>query len=176
MSSWYEDLRKEYRPERVQVLFVAESPPDPRAGDRRFFYTPNLKADNLYRGIALALYGEDADFNERDKPTVLERMKRDGVWLVDAVDVPVNALANRERAGLIAASVPELAAKCKAADPALGVIICKGTVYKAVAGPLREIGVKVLHEHPIPFPLGNWRAKFIDEVRAALAATEWSAS
>jgi hypothetical protein len=92
MSSWYDELRQEYRPERVRLLLVAESPPDPRKGDRRFFYAPELTTDNLYRSVALALYGDEPAFNERDKPAVLKRLQRDGVWLVDAVGV------TRERA------------------------------------------------------------------------------
>lgn len=101
-------------------------------------------------------------------------MRCDGVWLVDAVDVPVNALSSRERKALISASVPELIEKCKAADPSVGVIICKGPVFTAVAGPLKEAGINVLHEQPLPFPLGNWRSNFIDGMRGALAASKWS--
>lgn len=57
-ADWYEELRERYRPERICVLLVAESPPDPGDGKRRFFYSPELRADNLYRGVAQALYGE----------------------------------------------------------------------------------------------------------------------
>lgn len=78
-TAWYDSLREEYRPDRVRLLLIAESPPDPHQGDGRFFYAPDLKVDNLYRSVALALYGHDPTFNERDKPAVLQRMKRDGV-------------------------------------------------------------------------------------------------
>lgn len=176
MSTWYDELRQTYRPDRVRLLLVAESPPDPRGGALRFFYAPKLTADNLYRSVALALYGQEPAFNERDKPAVLERMRCDGVWLVDAVDVPVNALSSRERKTLISASVPELIEKCKAADPSVGVIICKGPVFTAVARPLGDAGINVLHEQPLPFPLGNWRSKFIEGMRAALSASDWRAS
>lgn len=84
--AWYETLRNRYRPAEIQVLLVAESPPDPRAGERRFFYSPQLSYDNLYRGVATALYGTDLNFNLEDKPAVLERIKNDGIWLIDAVE------------------------------------------------------------------------------------------
>src|SRR5207247_10197132 len=47
-----ERLRDRHRPRRLRYLLVAESPPDASAGARRFFYSPTLTIDNLYRGVA----------------------------------------------------------------------------------------------------------------------------
>ncbi len=47
--AWYEELREQHRPSRLCVLLIAESPPDPGSGERRFFYSPALTIDNLYR-------------------------------------------------------------------------------------------------------------------------------
>jgi len=55
VSVWYEQLRDQCRPDRLEVLLIGESPPDPGAGGRRFFYAPTLQIDNLYRGVAQAL-------------------------------------------------------------------------------------------------------------------------
>lgn len=87
-GAWYEDLRAANRPARLRVLLIGESPPDPGAGERRFFYSPRLTIDNLYRGVADAVYGEHGDVDLRDKPTVLARLKEDGFWLIDAVTSP----------------------------------------------------------------------------------------
>jgi hypothetical protein len=38
VTAWYEQLRQQYRPDRLEVLLVGESPPDPGTGPRRFFY------------------------------------------------------------------------------------------------------------------------------------------
>jgi hypothetical protein len=85
---WYEVLRERYRPARLKVLLIAESPPDPGVGERRFFYAPTLSYDNLYRGVAQAVYGR-AWVSEKVK--VLERLRDDGFWLIDAVEHPTNA-------------------------------------------------------------------------------------
>jgi hypothetical protein len=167
-GAWYEELRERYRPERLRYLLIAESPPDPGEGERRFFYSPTLMIDNLYRGVAEAVYGEREDIDLRDKLAVLERLQEDGFWLIDAVEYPVNKLGRSDRSRAIEEGVPKLVARCIELGPECGVIICHGKVYAAVAQPLRDAGVAVLHDRVLPFPLGNWRARFVDGFRKAL--------
>jgi len=171
-ANWYDELREGYRPERLNVLLVGESAPDPSGGARRFFYSPTLTIDNLYRSVAVALYGETPSFTVRDKPAVLARLREDGYWLIDAVDRPINKSSNAERAQAIRDSLPRLIARCLDLAPERGVIICHGGVYAVAAGPLREAGVRILHSEPLPFPLGNWRAKFVQMFREALAGVD----
>jgi hypothetical protein len=42
-------------------------------------------------------------------------------------------------------------------------------VYQLASSSLRDAGVTVLHDQPLPFPLGNWRAQFVAGFRRALA-------
>ena len=169
MTAWYEQLREQYRPDRLEVLFIGESTPDPAAGERRFFYAPTLRIDNLYRGVAQGLYGLDPDTDLTDKPAVLRRLQADGFWLIDAFDQPVNYLPPGPRRAAISAAVPQLVARCRALAPRRGVIICHRVVYQLAVPSLREARVRVLHDQPLPFPLGNWRAEFIAGLRQALA-------
>lgn len=174
--AWYDELRGRYRPDRVRLLLVGESPPDPRSGERRYFYAPKLaSADNLYRGVASALYGQEADFNLRDKPEVLGRMQRDGVWLIDATEMPINGKPTGERRRAIREGLDRLERRCKEIDPSVGVLICHTVVFREAATLLRTAGVRVLHNAPLPFPLGNHRARFVDETREALNAAGWRA-
>ena len=170
--AWYEDLREQHRPSRLRVLLIAESPPDPGSGERRFFYSPALTIDNLYRGVAEAVYGECEDLNLRDKPAMLRRLKADGFWLIDAAEHPINKETQAARAHEIAEAVPRLVERCLELAPQGGVIICHAKVYAAAAPALREAGVNVLHDESIPFPLGNWRAQFVSRFRGALGAAE----
>jgi hypothetical protein len=167
-TSWYEELRERYRPDRLRVLLIGESPPDPGGGARRFFYAPTLaKEDNLYRGVAKALYeGERIDI--RDKPSVLARLRDEGYWLIDAVNEPVNKKTRSERRRLIRAQLDNLIATVVELAPESGVIICHQLVYEAASDPLRDAGVRMLHDQALPFPLGNWRERFAVGVRRAL--------
>jgi hypothetical protein len=166
----YEALRDQYRPDRVRVLLIGESPPDPGQGALRFFYSTSLAAaDNLYRGVAAAVYGEEPGFDLRDKPAVLARLRADGFWLIDAIEYPINKDSTPIRKRAIRDAAPRLVERVRQLDPVSGVVICHGVVYDAVADALREAGVRVLHDEPLPFPLGNWRQRFVTGLRGALA-------
>ncbi|MDP8942579.1 MAG: hypothetical protein M3N16_00415 [Actinomycetota bacterium] len=168
-SAWYERLREEHRPSTLEVLLVAESPPDPGSGDRRFFYAPELSYDNLYRGVAEAVYGHEDGFDVADKPGVLRRLQADGFWLVDAVEHPINKAASSARRAAVRAGVPGLVERCRRLAPRRGVVVCHGLVYELAAPALRAAGVRLLHDEPLPFPLGNWRSQFVAGMRRALA-------
>jgi hypothetical protein len=169
VTVWYEQLREQYRPEQLEVLLIGESPPDPESGERRFFYAPALRIDNLCRGIAYGLYGDDPQVDVADKLAVLRRLQADGFWLIDAVDRPINHLPPGPRRAAITAAVPQLVTRCRALAPRRGVIICHRVVFQLACSSVRDGGVTVLHERPLPFPLGNWRADFIAGFRRALS-------
>ena len=104
-----------------------------------------------------------------DKPAVLRRLQADGFWLIDAVDQPVNHLPPGPRRAAITAAVPQLVARCRDLAPRRGVVICHRVVYQLTTPSLRDASVRVLHDQPLPFPLGNWRADFVAGLRKALA-------
>jgi hypothetical protein len=168
VTVWYEQLREQYRPDQLEVLLIGESPPDPGAAGRRFFYAPTLQIDNLYRGVAQAIYGDHQGIDLTDKPAVLRRLQADGFWLIDATDQPVNHLPPGPRRAAITAAVPQLVARCRDLAPRRGVIICHRVVYQLTTPSLRAAGMPVLHDQPLPFPLGNWRADFVAGLRRAL--------
>lgn len=168
----YAALREQYRPALVRLLLIGESPPDPRDGEKRFFYSPKLTgADDLYRAVAEALYGEDEiAAGGASKERVLRRFKDDGLYLVDAVDEPINARAEPERSSAVRAALPQLVDQCRLLHPALGVVVCKDAVYRLVADPLRRAGIHIAHDSPLPFPVRyrpDRRSAFIEGVRTA---------
>lgn len=171
-TAWYDDLRDQYRPERVRYLLIGESPPDPATGDRRFFYSPTLTGpDNLYRGVAEAAYGTEPNFDITDKPEVLERFRADGYWLVDLCDHPVNHLQSGQRRRELRQAVPDLITRARTISPAVGAIVCMTPVFRLLNEPLRTAGVRVLHDDPLPFPMNWQRARFIEGFRSAIAAS-----
>lgn len=161
---WYDQLRELYRPGRLRVLLIGESPPAVGDGTRRFFYAPELTGhDNLFRSAALAAYGyTKADLVGRSKTSVLRRLQADGIWLIDAVDHPINHHTTNARTAAIRASVQPLIDRCHSLNPEHGVFICSTPVHRAVAAPLATFGVTVCNSEPAAFPLGNTRARFVE--------------
>jgi hypothetical protein len=165
----YEQMRDAYRPSRVRLLLIGESAPDPRNAERRFFYAPTLgPADNLFRGVVEALYGHRFPRGSAgtDKSPWLARMRSDGVFLIDLVPFPVNRLSRgartRARRDHVEAAVDQ--ARRLAPD---GIAVCHSPTFALLAGPLRDADLPLLHDAPLPFPLGNNRAEFVTQLCVA---------
>ncbi len=125
--SWHESLRAEYRPGCVRVLLVAESPPSPTAGTRRFFYSETLTGhDNLFRSVALAAYGSGAaELRAVTKVSVLRRLQADGFFLIDAVETPINHMSSGDKRRAIRSGIPRLLDRCLELEPTVGVLIVR---------------------------------------------------
>lgn len=168
-AAWYSKLREQYRPNKIHVLLIGESAPDPRAEQPRFFYAPTLTgADNLFRGVVLALYEHRFPRGSAgaSKEPWLERLMSDGIFLIDLVPFPVNGLKAAARARARRNGVEATVTHAKRLGPN-GIIVCHDPSHRVLAGPLRDAGLPLLHEEPIPFPLGNKRHEFATRVRVA---------
>ena len=167
----YSAQRERYLPPSgVKVLFVGESAPDPSAKEIRFFYCPVLTAaDNLFRGIMLALYRADKQaLASTSKMWWLKRLQSGGYYLADLCAVPVNLLPAAHRRQARKAAIPDLLNRIETLSPR-GIIICHGATYADIADSLRKNRLPLLHDRPIPFPLGSYRVRFAEEVRMALS-------
>ena len=170
-ASWYAALRERYRPPNVRLLLVGESAPDPGAVEPRFFYAPTLaRADNLFRSVVLALYDHRFPPGSAgmSKLSWLERLKADGVFLIDLVPFPVNTLGSGARARARRDAVQDTVDLAANLQPE-GIIVCHAPSFGVVREPFRNAGLPLLHDAPIPFPLGNTRAAFVAGVHAARA-------
>jgi len=171
-APWYSQLREQWRPKNVRLLLIGESVPDD-GGDpanRRFFYSSVLTGrDTLFRGVVHALYGvRHLDSRVDTKQPWLERLRADGVFLIDLIPYPVNG---PDKKRLRAQARRENAVGCADRVGALrpeGIIVCHGPSFKVLRAPLHNVKAPLLHEAPIPFPLGNWREAFVEGFHAAL--------
>ena len=169
-DAWYQTLRARWQPPRVRLLLIAESPPDDggEVSARRFFYTDRMSgSDNLFRGVVDALYDSGKLTKGDSKEPWLERLRADGVYLIDLADRPVNALKTGARRQVLRENVVACVEHATRLDPD-GVLVCHSPTHALLDGPLRAAGLPLLHDVPIPFPLGNKRAEFVTKVRDAL--------
>lgn len=167
---WYSQLRKQWKPERVKLLMIAESAPADggNASNRNFFYrSDRLGPDNLFRGVIAAMYGTSNQvLKQSGKRPWLERLRNDGFFLIDLASYPVNSLGSAERRQVLKGAVADCVARTRELEPT-GVVIVKTDLFPLLAVPLVEAGLSLLHDRPIPFPLGNTRAEFVARFNAA---------
>lgn len=131
-DSWYSNLRERWRPATVRLLLIGESPPD-NGGDpdtRRFFYAePLMQADNLFRSVVDALYDIGKLTKGDRKAPWLDRLRDDGVFLIDLAARPVNGLSSGARQQARRDGVQAWLDRSIQMDPN-GIIICHTPSYK----------------------------------------------
>ncbi|GAH43980.1 unnamed protein product [marine sediment metagenome] len=91
-TSIYWNAAKKYLPTCIKYLFIAESPPA-FMGDKpdRYFYFQEIPgADSLFYTIVKAIYNKDFVKNVHLRTDFLKCLKKDGFFLLDAVEYPIN--------------------------------------------------------------------------------------
>jgi hypothetical protein len=165
MNTTISRLRERYRPERITVLFVAESPPE-STDDVRYFYNPEQERwDHMYRAVMTAVFPEFA-YRPGEKGAWLHRFREHGYHLIDASDRPVNRLPAAERRRVLSAAVAGTVAEVKRlVTPGTPIILVKKNVFALFARPLRDSGYRVLNDRFLPFPSHGHQARFINYCR-----------
>ena len=114
-SSARERLRKYYRPDLVQILFVGESPP----ASGRFFY----QADSgLYRAVRDTFLSA---LPRLQKTEFLDSFRSLGCYLVDLCGEPVNKMTPRDRRRTCRSGESRLARTIRAFRPKIIVTIVR---------------------------------------------------
>jgi hypothetical protein len=156
-------LRERYRPEKIRVLFVAESPPDSGEGELRFFYNASQERhDHMYRSLMEAAF---PDFKHRpgEKEGWLRKFQQAGYYMIDATDRPVNHLSPAERRRELNSSletrIAEIGRLIVTGTP---IVLVKRNIFEMFSQPLRDAGHNVIHETFLPFPSHGHQARFIE--------------
>lgn len=169
---WYSERRARWKPERVRILLIAESAPDD-GGDianRRFFYEDNLTGkDGLFREVVRALYDNPAlQSGPNGKTPWLERLKSDGVYLIDLAPGPVNYRSPSERAGALQRNIEATISHASELEPG-GVVLVKQNVFDLLQRSALDAGLPLLHDVMIPFPGSGQQRRFRERFADALA-------
>ena len=165
----YSQLRERYRPRRIRVLFVAESPPESKGNEFRFFYNPKQeRRDYLFRSVMQAVF-PDFEYRPGQKEKSLRRFQEAGYYLIDATDHPVNLRSDAERRreldGAVEAKLTEIE---MLVSPSTPIILVKKNVFKLFSPPLRRAGYNVVHNEFLPFPSHSHQNQFVEGCRGCL--------
>lgn len=169
---WYSERRARWKPEHVRLLLIAESAPDD-GGDianRRFFYDENLTGkDGLFREVVRALFDNPALVSGPGaKRPWLEKLRAEGVFLIDLAPVPVNYHSPSERAAALQCNTEATVALAANLRPD-GIVLVKQNVFDLLERPIRAAGLPLLHDAMIPFPGSGQQKRFRERFANALA-------
>jgi hypothetical protein len=139
-----ERLRRRYRPARVRMLFIGESPP----ASGRFFY----QADSgLYRAIRQTFLSAFPDLTNAD---FLKSFRKLDCYLVDLCGNPVDHLPMKQRRLACARGEAQLAAQIRQLDPETIV-----TVVRSIAANVERAQARAKWQGThieLPYP-GRWK-------------------
>ena len=158
-SANFNRARRKYRPRKIRLLLIAESPPSSGG----FFYFPTtIGKDHLFRETmkALDLWPKNQPMRRGvDKRSMLLRFQSMGLYLLDTCDFPVDKMRPMKRREAVRQQIPRLVNDVIEADP-FHILVVKSSIFNPVIIALRESGFQsqILNTGPVPFPShGNQR-------------------
>jgi hypothetical protein len=135
----YLSFRRQYQPDVVKLVIVAESPP----ASGRYFYNPaGSVGEPLFAAIMKQL-----EFSPTNKEDGLREFQRRGCVLVDATYEPVNALRSSGRNEVIERDYPVLRADLESliSDRSTPVVLIKTNVCQLLEPKLKQSSFNVLN-------------------------------
>lgn len=172
----YANAAQKYRPENIRYLFIAESPPAYKSEDKKsyFYFEDNPGHDILFATLIFALYGKNYRKSDRNKAELLLQFRRDGYWLMDVVEHPINRLNGsrinpKEREQIIKNQIPNFLTRLNSlkVKNSTGIIIIKKLNYEILSPVLLQHGFTVLNKEKIDFPKYYWDRDTVKGVRHA---------
>lgn len=122
----------EYRPRRIELLLVAETPPNEL--ERYFYFEDVTQHDHLFRYVTRHLLGEEP--SRSSKARQLKALTQQGVFLIDLKEDPYDERAFDE-------CVDGLVDRCRALSPGK-IVLIKSNVYDLAYPELRAAGLPVV--------------------------------
>jgi hypothetical protein len=145
--------RDTYRPNKVELLWIAESPPTSGS----YFYFPKTTGkDHLFRETmrAVGIWPlKEVMKKGLDKRPLLQSFRSKGFFLIDTCAHPVDKLKDKERKHAILEGTSGVVELVSELNPN-GIIIVKSNIYDPVKHALESSGFagKILNQKPLPFP------------------------
>lgn len=167
----YRIWRNRYRPKKVKILFIAESPP---ISGEFFYFDEDTKNYNASRGYNANLFSYMMKFfyrkeyyeklTSKNKKYFLLKFQKDGYFLIDASETPINNISNSKRREIINKNLLMIIDEIKKLRDYKTkiILIKKTTVCRILYYPIKDIGF--CHVSKVSFPSSGNQNKFIEEM------------
>jgi hypothetical protein len=162
----YAVARNKYQPSKVEVLWIAESPPSSQGF---FYFEKTTGSDHLFRETmkAVEIWPENWTMHKgMDKRPYLGQFESKGYFLFDTCELPVDKLDKARRREEIRKGALRITGEVRALEPK-NILIVKVNVFGPVREELEKAGLdgRILNKRPIPFPSHGWQSKYRSQVR-----------
>jgi hypothetical protein len=172
----YREAALRYRPARIRVLFIAESPPFTQPGRKpSYFFFEDSPSNLLFATILYAMTGESYTKATGPKAPLLQRLRDEGYWLIDAVEHPINDVPPKNRPEIVRKGLPDLLERLAemrsegVLDDSTGLAIIKNDVWATIAPTLVENRYRVLNrDAAIGFPGYHRDRRTVAAIRKAV--------
>jgi len=179
MPNNFETARLKYKPEIIKYLLVAEAPPN-ESSNRFFYYEKVSTGDSLFLETMKVLYPEDTTVPSEvrgRKRELLERFRKEGFYLIDSTDSPMEDSKPSKKRERIQESLPSLRKKLRElAANGVKIILISAPVYHVCADVLKAEKFNVINNELIDFPGSGGQKKFRDKFATMLKAHRWVGS
>jgi len=149
----FELKRKNFKPYKVRVLFIGESPP----ANGTFFYCGNSNLARYTKEGFEIVFGDLGDMSE-----FLRFFQKKGCYLVDLCSKPINRLGKSERNKQRNRGVENLSSIIEELKPERIVVVMKG-IKRQVK---RALGAKALkfdiEKYSLPFPAFGHQKRYLE--------------
>ncbi len=171
-----ESARRKYKPDKIKYILIAEAPP--REGSGRFFYFESVPTgDSLFLETMKVLYPNDysdAKSVRLRKREFLHRFKRDGFYLIDSTDSPMEDPRPSRKRQQVRRSLPSLVEKlAELISEDTKIILISKPVYDVCADVLRLQGFNIVNDEMIDFPGSSGQAKYRVKLGRLLNKCGW---
>lgn len=154
-KNYYINLRNKYHPEKLNLIFLLESPPI----SGKYFYDESGKTtEPLFSAIMKLL-----DHKPVDKKDGLEFFKSNGYIIVDATYKQVNELKGKQRDYTIMSDSDNLVSDLQniCPDKDTPILIVKANIFKIFDERLSKRGFNILNKGlVVPFPSHGHQNRF----------------
>ena len=163
MENLVEEAREIFRPDHVNVLFIAEAPP---CHSDRFFYFPDVwKGDSLFLHIIREVFPELKEVETKQvramKEELLLRFRDDGYFLEDSSLKNIDkSIPQNKKIQLLKQEQEALNQRIERYKKTSKLILLSSPVFKANYDFLNDLGYHILNSSPIPFPGSGQQGRF----------------
>ena len=154
-KEYYLNLRNKYLPEKLNLIFILESPP---ASGKYFYDETGKTSEPLFNELMKAF-----NYKPVDKKDGLNFYKSKGYFLVDSTYKPVNKLKGKERNNTILTDFSDLIDDLEKIDSSkrTPLILVKANVWQLLESRLLSNGFIVLNKGlVVPFPSTGQQKRF----------------